>query len=156
MRCNQEQKCLGHSEYAEGRAEHQYRAQLPALVRRITVAALPLHEETLVVQVQVPAVADLDALRMLVVERFLIGWDDGWIFRRALFYRGAIQEEDEREGARSLLLAMGARAAWLLVRRPEALTDGSTHPAWVLMYLMMVVSQLVFAAGYVLAPGGGA
>ena len=36
------------------------------------------------------------------------------------------------------------------------LTDGSTHPAWVLMYLMMVVSQLVFAAGYVLAPGSAA
>lgn len=56
----------------------------------------------------------------------------------------------------ALLLAMGARAAWLLVRRPEALTDGSTHPAWVLMYLMMVVSQLVFAVSYVLTPGGAA
>jgi len=56
----------------------------------------------------------------------------------------------------ALLVAMGARAAWLLVRRPEALTDGSTHPAWVLMYLMMVVSQLVFAVSYVLAPGAPA
>ena len=51
-----------------------------------------------------------------------------------------------------LLIAMGARAAWLLVRKPEALTDGSTHPAWVLMYLMMVVSQVVFAVSYVLTP----
>ncbi|MEJ2256392.1 MAG: PEP/pyruvate-binding domain-containing protein [Woeseiaceae bacterium] len=48
----------------------------------------------------------------LVVERFLIGADDGWIFRRALFYRGAIQEEDEREGARNLLIAMAADPYW--------------------------------------------
>ena len=48
----------------------------------------------------------------IVVERFLIGADDGWIFRRALFYRGAIQEEDERAGARSLLLAMAADPYW--------------------------------------------
>ena len=27
--------------------------------------------------------------------------DDGWIMRKAQFYRGAIQEEDEREGARA-------------------------------------------------------
>ncbi len=48
----------------------------------------------------------------LVIERFLIGADDGWILRRALFYRGAIQEEDEREGARQLLLAMAADPYW--------------------------------------------
>ena len=47
-----------------------------------------------------------------LVERFLIGLDDGWIFRRALFYRGAIQEEDERAGGRSLLLAMLSREQW--------------------------------------------
>lgn len=51
------------------------------------------------------------------------------------------------------LAATGARAAWLLVKRPEALTSGSTHPAWVLMYLMMVGSQLVLAAGYVVPAG---
>ncbi|MFN2166110.1 MAG: pyruvate phosphate dikinase, partial [Anaerolineae bacterium] len=38
-----------------------------------------------------------DRYGQLAVERFLIGADDGWILRRALFYRGAIQEEDERE-----------------------------------------------------------
>lgn len=48
----------------------------------------------------------------LVIERFLIGADDGWIFRRALFYRGAIQEEDERAGARDLLLAMAGDSYW--------------------------------------------
>ena len=53
-----------------------------------------------------------DKYAQLVIERFLIGADDGWIFRRALFYRGAIQEEDEREGARNLLLAMAADPYW--------------------------------------------
>jgi Pyruvate phosphate dikinase, AMP/ATP-binding domain/PEP-utilising enzyme, mobile domain len=47
-----------------------------------------------------------------LVERFLVGVDDGWIFRKALFYRGAIQEEDERAGGRALLLAMLSDPAW--------------------------------------------
>ena len=48
-----------------------------------------------------------------LVERFLVAADNGWIFRRALFYRGAIQEEDERAGGRSLLLAMLADDRWV-------------------------------------------
>ena len=59
---------------------------------------------------------------------------------------------------------LGARAAWLLVRDPAALTTTSTHPAWVLMYLLMLLSQAVAAAGYALprdllrglAPGSAA
>jgi len=54
----------------------------------------------------------------LLVEKFLIAADDGWIFRKARFYRGAIQEEDEREGARKLLTAMAARADWIGIRFP--------------------------------------
>ncbi len=50
---------------------------------------------------------------MWLVERFLVAADDGWILRKAQFYRGAIQEEDEREGARRLLLAMAARDDWI-------------------------------------------
>jgi hypothetical protein len=49
----------------------------------------------------------------ILIERFLISADDGWILRRALFYRGAIQEEDERAAARSLLLEMSAREQWI-------------------------------------------
>lgn len=56
----------------------------------------------------------------LLVERFLVGADDGWIFRRALFYRGAIQEEDEREGARALLTGMADDPWW----------SGAGFPAW--------------------------
>ena len=42
--------------------------------------------------------------------------DDGWILRRALFYRGALQEEDERAGARDLLQAMVMRPEWIGIR----------------------------------------
>jgi hypothetical protein len=48
-----------------------------------------------------------------LVERFLVAVDDGWILRRALFYRGAIQEEDERAGGRELLRAMSSRDGWI-------------------------------------------
>ena len=51
---------------------------------------------------------------------FLIATDDGWIFRNAQFYRGAIQEEDEREAARNLLIAMAARPDWIGYRYPAS------------------------------------
>ena len=44
-----------------------------------------------------------DQLGQILIERFLIGFDDGWVFRSARFYRGALQTEDEAEGARELL-----------------------------------------------------
>lgn len=44
--------------------------------------------------------------------------------------------------------ALGARTAWLLVRDPQALTTQSTHPSWVSMYLLMLLSQAVAALGY--------
>ena len=54
----------------------------------------------------------VDELGQILVERYLVAVDDGWIFRRAQFYRGAVQEEDERAGARDLLLAMAASPEW--------------------------------------------
>lgn len=53
-----------------------------------------------------------DTFGQIVIERFLIAEDNGWILRKALFYRGALQEEDEREGARKLLLAMVMQPQW--------------------------------------------
>ena len=50
--------------------------------------------------------AQPDLLQVLVVERFLIASDDGWVFRRALSYRGAIQDHNEKESARELLQAV--------------------------------------------------
>jgi hypothetical protein len=54
-----------------------------------------------------------DRFAQMLIERFLVSADDGWILRGALFYRGAIQEEDERAGARDLLTAMAARPEWI-------------------------------------------
>jgi hypothetical protein len=56
--------------------------------------------------------ADLDLLKQILVERFLIGWDDGWIFRGARTYRGALQIEDEEAGAREIVLTMLADPEW--------------------------------------------
>ncbi len=54
-----------------------------------------------------------NAFAQILIERFLVGADDGWILRRAQFYRGAIQEEDEREAARNLLVEMVSRPEWI-------------------------------------------
>ncbi len=54
-----------------------------------------------------------NAFAQILIERFLVGVDDGWILRRALFYRGAIQEEDERAAARNLLEEMASRPDWI-------------------------------------------
>jgi Pyruvate phosphate dikinase, AMP/ATP-binding domain len=64
-----------------------------------------------------------DFYAQLLIERFLVAADTGWVLRRAQFYRGAIQEEDEREGARNLLVAMAARDEWI-GRRYVALRTG--------------------------------
>ncbi|MGE3771765.1 MAG: phosphoenolpyruvate synthase, partial [Gammaproteobacteria bacterium] len=52
-------------------------------------------------------------LAQMLVERFLVEADDGWILRQARYYRGAFQEEDERRGARALLLTLAGRQEWV-------------------------------------------
>lgn len=52
------------------------------------------------------------AVAQMAIEQFLMRIDDGWILRRARYYRGALQEEGERAGARRLLLAMAADPRW--------------------------------------------
>ncbi|HET9024512.1 MAG TPA: PEP/pyruvate-binding domain-containing protein [Burkholderiaceae bacterium] len=59
-----------------------------------------------------------DAYAQLLIERFLIAADNGWILRNAQFYRGAMQEEDEREAARNLLTALAMQDAWIGHRYP--------------------------------------
>jgi hypothetical protein len=65
-----------------------------------------------------------DFYNQLLIEKFLLEVDDGWILRRARFYRGAIQEEDERAGARALLVTLSAEPEWIGLRYP-ALRIGS-------------------------------
>jgi hypothetical protein len=66
----------------------------------------------------------IDLYNQLLIEKFLLEVDDGWILRRARFYRGAIQEEDERAGARTLLVTLSAEPEWIGLRYP-ALRIGS-------------------------------
>ena len=76
----------------------------------------------------------LDDLRQILLEQFLIQIDDGWVFRQARFYRGALQVEDERAGARQLLLAMVEDPDWrdptrfLLLREATRLLPVSAEP----------------------------
>jgi hypothetical protein len=56
--------------------------------------------------------ADLDGLRAVLVERFLIRADDGWIFRGARSYRGAFQVEDEEAGGQAVVRAMISDPQW--------------------------------------------
>ncbi|MDJ0667571.1 MAG: hypothetical protein QNJ61_09840, partial [Desulfobacterales bacterium] len=55
----------------------------------------------------------------LLIEKFLMAVDNGWIMRRALFYRGAIQEEDERAAARELLITLAGKPEWIGSRFPS-------------------------------------
>lgn len=77
-----------------------------------------------------------ERLRQILIERFLVRADDGWVFRRARYYRGAIQLEDETRQSRELLLALADDPWWqaperfLLLREAVRLlpVDGD-HPA---------------------------
>jgi len=53
-----------------------------------------------------------DILKQMILERFLMDADDGWIFRKARYYRGALQTEDETRGGRSLLIALINDSTW--------------------------------------------
>jgi hypothetical protein len=56
--------------------------------------------------------ADLEAWKQVLLERFLVGFDDGWIFRGAYGYRGAFQIEDEEEAALRIIRAMLGDPRW--------------------------------------------
>jgi len=70
----------------------------------------------------------LDIYNQLLIERFLVSVDNGWILRRALFYRGAIQDEDERAGGRDLLDVLSGNPEWLTLRYPALRIGASLIP----------------------------
>jgi hypothetical protein len=53
-----------------------------------------------------------EIVKQMILEQFLIDADDGWIFRKARYYRGALQTEDETRGGRDLLLALVKDPDW--------------------------------------------
>jgi len=75
------------------------------LARRL--ATLGYHVGTILQATDYAAFADEAQagfrLRELVLQRFLVDVDDGWIMRRARYYRGALQIEDEEKAGRALL-----------------------------------------------------
>ncbi|MCK5664029.1 MAG: hypothetical protein KAI17_11110, partial [Thiotrichaceae bacterium] len=52
----------------------------------------------------------------IILEKFLTHIDDGWILRKAQYYRGAVQAEQERNGAHDLLVALSAEKEWITYR----------------------------------------
>ncbi len=77
---------------------------------------------------------DARPLRDLLLERFLIAADDGWIFRGARTYRGALQIEDEQAASAELLATLAGDVAWtgeerfLLLREAARLLPWASGP----------------------------
>ncbi len=73
-------------------------------------------------------------LNQILLEQFLIHIDDGWLFRKAKFYRGAIQIEAEQDAATKIVLAMLDDANWstqerfLLLREAVRLLPITVEP----------------------------
>ena len=79
------------------RANGYYIANILADIRAVEFKQNPLHEII---------------LKQMLLEQFLIEADNGWIFRRARYYRGALQAEDEAHSGRVLLLELLAEPGW--------------------------------------------
>ncbi|MDH3272376.1 MAG: hypothetical protein OEN56_13645, partial [Gemmatimonadota bacterium] len=81
------------------------------------LGALDFHVGTIFQALDYDAFADEATagyrLRELVLERFLVDVDDGWVMRRARYYRGARQIEDEERAGRALLERRFEDGAWL-------------------------------------------
>lgn len=78
---------------------------------------------------------DHTILKQILLERFMIESDDGWIYRGARYYRGAFQIEDENQGGRELLLTLLAepkkvKQEFLLLREAvRLLPHGQPSPS---------------------------
>lgn len=83
----------------------------------LRLAAMDFHVGTILQATTWDAFADEARagyrLREMVLERYLVQVDDGWVLRRARYYRGALQIEDEERSGRALLERRFADAEWL-------------------------------------------
>lgn len=75
------------------------------------------------------------ALKSILLERYLMAEDDGWILRRARYYRGAMQVENEVAAADAILAALVVNVAderdFLLLRQAALLLPGLRNGATV-------------------------
>jgi hypothetical protein len=56
--------------------------------------------------------AEMSDLKQILLERFLVEFDEGWILRAVRTYRGAMQAEDEEAGAARVVDAMMRDPRW--------------------------------------------
>jgi hypothetical protein len=54
-----------------------------------------------------------DIFNQMLFEQFLIAHDDGWILRKARYYRGALQAEGDAAGAQDFLVALLRDPEWI-------------------------------------------
>ncbi len=82
----------------------------------------------------VGSTADLDAFRQILLERYLMEADEGWILRAARTYRGALQAEDEENGVHRTMDAILGDPEWrsderfILLRESVKLLPGLAAP----------------------------
>jgi len=57
-------------------------------------------------------------LQQILLEQFLIAFDDGWILKKARFYRGAFQVEDEERKVTEILNLLVSNKTWLDAKFP--------------------------------------
>ena len=92
----------------------QHAEHSPAAVQ---LAAMGFHVGTILQATSHEDFADEERagyrLREMVLERYLVSVDDGWVMRRARYYRGALQIEDEERRGRELLARRFGDADWL-------------------------------------------
>ncbi len=85
--------------------------------RALRLAELDFHVGTILQATPYEAFADSARagyrLQELVLERYLFQVDDGWVMRRARYYRGALQIEDEERAGRALLERRFSDGDWL-------------------------------------------
>jgi hypothetical protein len=83
----------------------------------IRLAAWKLNTGTILTGMPYDALLDagLDnhRLKELVLEKYLVEIDNGWIYRGAVSYRGARQVEDEEKAGREFLIRLLSDPAWL-------------------------------------------
>lgn len=74
--------------------------------------------------VAIASAASRPGLKGILLERWLVAADDGWVLRQARHYRGAFQVEDEQAAAQAILLELtrqGVQGRDLLLLRQAAL-----------------------------------
>lgn len=98
------------------------------------------------------ATPERPVLKAILLERYLVTADNGWILRRARYYRGAFQVEDEIAAAEAVLTALAARQRgerdFLLLRQAALLLPRARNGATVTRSHELSSSLATLDAGF--------